>query len=245
MKTSSPLQGVAYLFTGIQLITQPKLRQFVLMPLVFSATLFALGTWYAISKVQALATSINAMLPSWLQWMEWLFIPLFFAVAGITLFWSLGVIANLLGSPFNALLAQKVEYHLTGQFSAENPLAANNIWQNILPPIRSEIGKIIYFIVRAIPLLILFLIPLINFIAPLLWLLFSCWMMGFQYADIPMGNHHLNGNQVLAKLKEKRLLTLGFGAATLLMTLIPIINFLAMPAAVAGATAMWVKEWKN
>jgi CysZ protein len=29
---------------------------------------------------------------------------------------------------------------------------------------------------------------------------------------------------------------------TLLLTLIPVLNFLAMPAAVIGATLMWVRE---
>jgi uncharacterized protein involved in cysteine biosynthesis len=29
------------------------------------------------------------------------------------------------------------------------------------------------------------------------------------------------------------------------LTLIPIANFFVMPVAVAGATAMWVKEWRE
>jgi CysZ protein len=37
-------------------------------------------------------------------------------------------------------------------------------------------------------------------------------------------------------------LNLGFGAATAALTLIPVINFIAMPSAVAGATALSVKE---
>ena len=55
----------------------------------------------------------------------------------------------------------------------------------------------------------------------------------------------LYDKEILAHLREKRLLALGFGAATLLMTLIPFVNFLVMPAAVAGATAMWVHEWRR
>ncbi|MDH5470528.1 MAG: sulfate transporter CysZ, partial [Gammaproteobacteria bacterium] len=31
----------------------------------------------------------------------------------------------------------------------------------------------------------------------------------------------------------------------LLMTMIPLLNFLAMPVAVAGATAMWVGEFRS
>jgi CysZ protein len=35
---------------------------------------------------------------------------------------------------------------------------------------------------------------------------------------------------------------MGFGGATLVGTMIPIVNFIVMPAAVAGATALWVGE---
>ncbi|MBF0127877.1 MAG: sulfate transporter CysZ [Magnetococcales bacterium] len=246
MKPSSPLQGAAYLLKGVRLLTLPGIRPFVLMPLLLSTLLFALGTWYTLRLIQAWSAQINDLLPSWLQWTEWLVIPLFFLTVGAIGFWTFSMVANLLGSPFNALLAQKVEIQLAGRSPAgESPLKAVGLLENLLPPVQSEINKIIYFIKWSIPLLLLFAIPVINIAAPLLWMVFTCWMTAFQYADIPMSNHEWNDKRILAKLREKRLLTLGFGAATLLMTCIPVINFLAMPAAVAGATALWVEEWRD
>ncbi|MEO5331689.1 MAG: sulfate transporter CysZ [Magnetococcus sp. YQC-5] len=243
MLKTSPLQGAAYLLRGIRLLTVPGLRQFVLMPLLLSGFLYSMGSWYAFSRIREWSMGINAMLPSWLQWVEWVVIPLLFVLLGTTLFWTFGVMANLLGSPFNALLAEKVEHHLS--ISLHNQTPSTGLLGNIIPTLTSEINKIIYFLLRAIPLLLLFVVPVINIAAPLLWILFSCWMTAFQYADFPMSNHNMNDKQILAKLREKRLLTLGFGAATMLMTLIPFVNFLAMPAAVAGATAMWVEHWRD
>ena len=43
-------------------------------------------------------------------------------------------------------------------------------------------------------------------------------------------------------MAEQRPLALGFGLAALCMTLIPVVNFIAMPAAVAGATALWIER---
>ena len=40
-------------------------------------------------------------------------------------------------------------------------------------------------------------------------------------------------------------LALGFGAGLMLMTLVPVLNFLAMPVGVTGATALWVERLKN
>jgi len=42
--------------------------------------------------------------------------------------------------------------------------------------------------------------------------------------------------------KKKR--TFGFGLGVMLLTFIPVINFVAMPVAVAGASKMWVDKLK-
>ena len=46
-------------------------------------------------------------------------------------------------------------------------------------------------------------------------------------------------------LKQRSGLALGFGLATLGATMIPLINFLVIPAAVAGATALYVENLKQ
>jgi CysZ protein len=101
----------------------------------------------------------------------------------------------------------------------------------------------VYFLIRAVPLLLLFLIPGVNIFAPVLWMAFSAWMLALEYADYPMGNHGLLFSEQRLKLREKRLTILGFGGAVLLLTLIPAVNFVAVPTAVAGATVMWVEEF--
>ena len=60
-----------------------------------------------------------------------------------------------------------------------------------------------------------------------------------------MANHLLHFSEQRRRLRQRRLLSLGFGGSSLLMTMIPLLNFLAMPASVAGATAMWVAEMKD
>jgi CysZ protein len=44
---------------------------------------------------------------------------------------------------------------------------------------------------------------------------------------------------------KKRFLNLGFGSAVSVATMTPILNFLVMPAAVAGATALWIEQLKQ
>ena len=84
--------------------------------------------------------------------------------------------------------------------------------------------------------------PGINVIAPVLWVLFSAWMLALEYADYPLGQRGLTFREQRRLLRRHWPLTLGFGGMTLLLTLIPVLNFLVMPAAVIGATLMWVRE---
>ena len=187
---------------------------------------------------------------SWLDWLEeiiafllglvkWLLWLLFAVAAVFLVFYTFSVLGNLIAAPFNSLLAEKVERHLTGQ-----PLDDGAGWADALkstiPALSAEIRKLLYIGLRALPLLVLSFIPVINIAAPFLWILFGAWMLALEYMDYPMGNHNILFPDQRKRLKQKPMMSLGFGGMTMGMTMIPVLNFLAMPAAVAGATAMWV-----
>jgi CysZ protein len=109
----------------------------------------------------------------------------------------------------------------------------------------NEIRKLIYVLIRVIPLLLLSFIPVLNIFSPILWMLFSSWMLAIDYHDYPMGNHLLKFPEQKQLLKKNLSLALGFGFATLGATMIPIVNFFVIPAAVAGATALYIERLKN
>ena len=116
---------------------------------------------------------------------------------------------------------------------------------NLWPALRSELRKISYIIFRGVPLLVLFFIPFVNIIAPLIWMGFTAWMLALEYSDYPMGNHGLLFTKQREKLKTRPLTVLGFGAGVMVLIIIPFVNFLAMPIAVAGATVMWIEEFSQ
>lgn len=239
-----PIIGATALIRGLKLIATPGLRRFVAIPLSINILLFTLSIWVLIQQFTPLVDKWIAYLPDWLAWLEWFF-WLIFAVAAILLvFYTFSILANLIAAPFNGLLAEAVEKHLTGQ---ELPPGGSTITVIKEAPgaILDELRKIGYFLIRAIPILILFLIPVLNLAAPILWALFSAWMMAVEYCDYPMGNHNVRFSDQRARLSQRKLLSLGFGGTTLLATMIPVFNFLVMPAAVAGATALWVDNLKR
>ncbi|MDT8385365.1 MAG: sulfate transporter CysZ [Gammaproteobacteria bacterium] len=241
---SNPFSGIGYFFQGLRLIVQPGLRRYVVIPLLINLLLFAGLIWFGSSQFEALLQWLLPVLPEWLQWLEWVLWALFGLAALLILFYVFSLLANLIASPFNSLLAEAVERHLTG----ESP-PADGGWKKLLtelvPTIIDELRKLLYLLAWSIPFLLLFLIPVLNLAAPFLWLAFSAWMLAVEYADYPMGNHGLRADEQKRRLGEKRLMSLGFGATVSIATLIPVVNFVVMPAAVAGATAMWVERWKK
>ncbi len=237
--SNNPVSGGSYLLRGLGLITQPGVRRFVAIPLAINILIFALLFWLATGYFTEWVDSIA---PQW-EWFAWLSDLLWVVFAGmllVVLFFSFSLLANIIAAPFNGLLAEAVERKLTGR---EPP---SGDWGELLKQapgmILDELGKLGYYLLWFLLLLILTFIPPISAAAPVIWPLFSAWMLAIQYCDYPLGNHELRGGEQRRILREQRWLSLGFGGATLLATLVPILNFLVMPTAVAGATAMSVER---
>jgi len=86
------------------------------------------------------------------------------------------------------------------------------------------------------------LIPGLNLFAALGLIIFSGWMMAIQYIDYPADNHKMSFPEMRQYLSSHRLTALGFGVIVFGATLVPLLNFLALPAAVCGAVSFWVNE---
>lgn len=238
------LKGFGHIFNGLKLITQPGLRRFVLIPLSINVTLFGGATWYLFIKFDEWMNRLLPDFPDWLSWIEtaliWLLWPLFSIMILLVIFYTFSFIANLIAAPFNSLLAEKVEKFLTDQPLDTGPSFPTS--EMIKRSIASEIGKLFYFIKWWLVLFVLTLIPVINLVAPFIWVLFGAWMLSLEYLDYPMSNHNKFFKDINKQAISKRSLSLGFGGGVMLFTSIPVLNFIAMPAGVAGATSLWVKH---
>lgn len=233
-------KGAGYALTGLRWLPKNGLRRFVAMPLLINIVLFGAGIWWTYGQFEYFDQVLQGWLPTWLDWLHWLIWPIFALTVLIALFYSFSVVANLLAAPFNSLLAEQVE-RLTQPGNATRPVA-NLTWKELVLSPLAGLNRLLYFIGWAIPLLLLSFVPVVNIAAPVLWVLFSAWMLALEYADYPLANRGLSFRDQRRLLRQHWPLTLGFGGMVLLLTLIPIVNFLAMPAAVIGATLMWVRE---
>ena len=235
------LSGPQYLREGLKLVLSPNLRLFVLLPLAVNLLLFGSMVYFAGHQFGLWLDALMPTLPDWLSFLSYILWPLFVALLVLMVFFTFTLVANIIAAPFNGFLAEKVEVVVRG----EDTFPAFS-WGELVAMVprtfSREMRKLGYFLPRAIGLFILSLIPVINVIAAPLWLMFGVWMMAIQYIDYPADNNKMSWQDMLAWLRSKRWQSLGFGGITYLALMIPGVNVLMMPAAVAGATLFWVRE---
>ncbi|MGL5949457.1 MAG: sulfate transporter CysZ [Aeromonas sp.] len=238
-----PLSGAGYFFRGFSLICQPGLRRFVLVPMLVNILLFS-GAFYAlIVQLKTLFVWLEAQMPAWLSWLDVVLWPIAVSTILALFAFIFSAVTNWIAAPFNGLLAEKVEQHLTGQTISETSFA--DLLTEVPRAFAREWQKLAYYLPKALGLLILFFIPLIGqTMTPLLWFLFSAWMMAVQYLDYPFDNHKIKFNQMRDTLASQRGQCISFGAIVTLCSAIPFVNLLVMPVAICGATALWVDNYR-
>ncbi len=238
-------QGFVHVLEGFRLIWRPGVRRYVFVPLTINVLLFGGVIYWGWNELAHVQAWVDAHLPAWLEWLGVLVWPLFVLTALVVVFYLFTPVANLIGAPFNAFLAERLERDLAGDRAVTSSGGGRGFLREALRALWGELRKLVYLILWSIPLLILFLIPGLNLAAPALWALFGAWMLALEYIDYPMGNHGMSFPEERALLRKNRPLALGFGGGILLLTMIPFVNFLAMPVGVAAATSLWVKRLRG
>ena len=248
------IASFSYCKQGFSLAFQKGMRAYVLVPIFINVILFSGMTYLLYAQLSSwLAEATFALtLPQWISllqpvvdfiieaaeffiWLLALALLIFFTTSTFT------AITNLIGAPFNGLLAERAE-------ASYRDLNYPNlsISQLLGRTVMRELTKLRYWLLRLVGLffltLLLSLIPLLNMLSPALWFLFGAWMLGIQYLDIAADNNGIEFKESLRRFKAERAVVLGFGLIVMGTTIIPIINLIIVPVAICSATTLWVKR---
>ncbi|WP_046006597.1 sulfate transporter CysZ [Pseudoalteromonas rubra] len=234
-------KGMEYFVAGFSLLSQKGLKRFVFIPLLINVLLFGGSLFFLYDWLTQGFAYLNGLLPDWLSWLEWLMWPIAILVILFSYSMVFTVITNFIAAPFNGLLSEKVELHLTGQPINDDGFA--DLVKDVPRMLGREWSKLVYYLPRAIGFFIL--LWMLPFIGQILWVLFSCWMYNVQYNDYPFDNHKISFKEMKDTLKAHQGLSYGFGFAVMVLTSIPIVNLIVMPAAVCGATKLWVENYRT
>lgn len=259
---SPSFSGAQYLRKGFHLVWQPGIKKFVFIPLLINFVLLGIATVYAFELIG----DWYETLPIWLEthmnseywyvrwpaegvnWLvvtlDWLLWPLIVITVFIAVFFIFGFIANWIAAPFNGLLSEAVERHLESGNYQEMQFNWAIFIKDVPRLIGREWRKLMYYLPRALGCLILLFTPISPFV-PIIWFLFNSWMSAIQYIDYPEDNHRRPFQQTLTNIRQNKSGPFGFGILVMLFTMIPVVNILVMPVAVAGATNLWFDHYKK
>jgi CysZ protein len=196
--------------------------------LVFIATCAAC-VWLASWLGGSLA---NGGWGTFLAWLLGVLAFLAFLVAG---FFAFGAVAALVAAPFNGPLSSAVERRLTGSTGELcDRSAAAEVWRTISATCKLAGLELTVML----PSLLLLLLPAIGALA---YAALASFFLALNYLDQPLDRRKLRLREKLAFCRLHLAETLGFGTALYLVMMVPVLNLLAIPAAAAGATELYLK----
>lgn len=226
-QVNNPFFAINCLLQGLNLLKRKELRRYLIIPICINLVLYSIA--FAAGYYYLTSTEFD-FIPDWLSWLEWLIVPAFFVSFFIICFFTFTLLANLIASPFYSQLAIKTRQLQTG----ESHLSIKE------PPVSkiliAELMRQLYLVSRMLPILVLFLIPGINLIAPFLWLIMGAWTMGLEFMAYPLENEGVLFSEQKQIAKSQRIGTLSFGGLVMLGLSIPVIHLVVAPAAVIAAT---------
>jgi len=235
------VDAITALSQGTRLVYQKGLRRYIFLPILVNLIVYASMLSLVLNRFDGWLDSAMTMLPSWLEWLSWLIWPLFFVSLLVVIFFTFTLVTHLIAAPFYGFLAAKVERQATGR----EPLDDRGLAKTAIDALGRELVKLGYILPRMAALFILSWIPGLNLLAPILWALFSAWVMAITYLDYPMDNNKVTFRDMRSRLSRRWWPSLTYGGLIMLVTWIPLANLFLIPGAVAGAVLMWDGHYRD
>lgn len=219
-----PLKGLGFLLRRPAL-WPPAAAAFAVNVLLFTAGLVAFFYW--LPDLARAATPDR--FPAWTAWIAGVLIAAAGLLATVFLF---TVVGNAVAAPFLDVLAERALRDLGETLPPAPPLA-----RALLRGIGGQLLKLAVFGAVQAVLLLSLLTPL-GLAYPVLAGGVAAFFFTLEYVDYPLGARGVGAADRLRFVARNRAASLGFGASCLLLHLVPLLGYLALPASVCGAVLL-------
>jgi CysZ protein len=156
--------------------------------------------------------------------------------------------ANLIGSPFYGIIAERVIAMQRGE-SDQTTQNFSTLLLIARDSFLRELQILAYMLPRTVAVLLVTLvvsfIPVINIVAPLIAGSWAAWSLAIQYFDYPADSDQVTFREMRQRAAKQRWLSLGFGFSALGAAAVPVVNLLLLPATVIGGTLLWCREYTD
>lgn len=246
--TVSPLTSPSLIIEGFKLLWHRRIRWLVIIPTLINLLLFSAATWLAAVWVSDWLSWLIASVPEWLEWLVWIIWLLFALLALVVYAFTFTLFANLIGSPFYGIIAERVislERGNSDEIQTSASALLTTAWSSFL----RELQIIAYMLPRTVGIalvtLVISFVPVINILAPLIAASWAAWSLALQYMDYPADSDDVSFAEVRQRAGKQRILSLSFGLSALAAAAIPLVNLLLLPATVIGGTLLWCRQYSD
>jgi CysZ protein len=245
---SVPLGSPAVILEGLKLLGHSRIRWLVIIPTFLNLILFSAATWFAAGWVSDWLSFLIASVPEWLEWLVWVIWLLFVLLALVVYSFTFTLFANLIGSPFYGIIAERVialERGDRDEIQTSTAALLATAWSSF----RRELQIIAYMLPRtlgiALVTVVISFVPVVNILAPLIAASWAAWSLALQYMDYPADSDGLSFAEVRQRAGKQRLLSMSFGLSALVAAAIPLVNLLLLPATIIGGALLWCREYSE
>jgi len=234
-------RGFAYVFRAPGfLLKHPGLLRFVAIPFAINLVVFSLAVYFGLDLFTHL---LEQYLPQGNAWYLMALYYLAWVVAGllttVVVFFGFTVVGNLLASPFNELLSERIERLVRGGGEA-GPFRLGGFVAETGRVMLIELKKQLFFIVGMLLLLLINLFPGFGPLAyAVLAPLFTLFFLVIEYLGFVLMRKQVGFGEQRRYIFGRPLLMAGFGCAVFCLLAIPLLQFFCIPLAVSGATLLW------
>ncbi|HZE97740.1 MAG TPA: EI24 domain-containing protein [Planctomycetota bacterium] len=225
------LLGFTYPFRGLAFfLRRPALWKFAAAAFALNLlVLIVLLVLFFSFRAEIVAWITPERLPGWLRTTASWLLSAVAVVAGLFLSLLLG---NLLASPFLDVMTERILHDLGERLPPSRGLAAM-----LLRSLINQTLKLFFFGGIQLLLLLLWLTPL-AFLHPPMSAFLAILFLGFEYLDYPLDARQVSVPARFSWLAGHPGATLGFGSVLFLVLLVPLLGYLLLPVAVAGAALL-------
>lgn len=235
------VRGFSYPFRAPRFLLQHRgLLRFVAIPFAINLIIFSLAVYFGLDLFNRLLEQYLLNGDVWylliLYYLAWVLAAL---LTTVMVFFGFTVIGNVLASPFNELLSEKIENLLRETQDNESFSLSRFARESGLSMV-IELKKQLVFVAGMLLLLLLNIVPgfgplIYAVVAPI----FTLFFLVVDYLGFVLTRKQVNFRQQGGYILSRPLLMAGFGCATFCLLAIPLVQFFCIPLAVCGATLLW------
>lgn len=232
-KTATPAQLVGGFRTtpsAVKFMFQHReLWRYVVIPALINVVLFVvtIGTllwnydWFLLPEPESLI----------LYALWWIYRILLFPLLIFIGYFITMLLGGIIASPFNDTLSERAEQVMMGHAPT-----ADEGWQAMLV---GAVEGILMAAATGIPRMILvLLVSLVPGLGPVLAAIVGAYFVAVGFTDSAFARRKYSVRRRLATVWKYRGVAVGFGLSANMLMLIPLLNFLCLPIAVVGGTAV-------